>query len=387
MSSIKIVPIYFPQFHEIRENNLWWGKGFTDWTNVKSAKPLYEGHHQPRIPLGQNYYDLSDKENVKWQIDLAKKYAIHGFQIYHYWFDGKLVLNIPKEHFLNNKNFDIPFSLSWANERWTTRWEGADEKVILEQTHEPSIEKWEQHFLYLLDFFKDKRYIRIDNKPIFTIYRPHLVKKLDDMIAYWQKRARECGLNGIYMIAVKSFEFANQRILDSFNACMHFQPFETVNSSAMLGKSTYIHKILRRLPESLLNIIRKMKKKTRKTYKVYDYDAVCRHMIASVSDNEKTDVYHSIFLEWDNTARYKEGATIYQGCTPERFEFWLDKLCRKVLESGTGEKIIFINAWNEWAEGTYLEPDEKNGYGYLEAVKRCVEKYNQPSASIKESSY
>lgn len=374
MSKIKIVPIYFPQFHAIKENDEWWGKGFTDWTNVRNAKPLFEGHHQPRIPLNENYYDLTDIENIRWQVELAKKYSVYGFSIYHYWFDGKLVLNIPKELLLNNRELDIPFSLNWANERWTTRWEGENEKVILEQTHEPSIEKWEQHFSYLLDFFKDDRYIKIQNKPVFTIYRPHHIKKLDEMIACWNERAKECGFDGIYTIAVKSHELANESLLNSFDAVMRFQPFETVNSPAMLGKISSVHKLLRRLPEGVLNLIRKFNKKLKKSYTVYDYDAVCKHMVESDWRLGTKKVYDSIYLEWDNTARYKERATLFNGCTPERFEYWLDKLCAKASKQQDG--IIFVNAWNEWAEGTYLEPDMKNTYQYLEALKRCVDKYN-----------
>lgn len=375
MPKIKIVPIYFPQFHEIRENNFWWGKGFTDWREVKNGRPLFEGHHQPRIPLNGRYYDLTMKESIEWQIDLAKEYGIYGFQIYHYWFDGKLVLEQPKELFLSNEDLDIPISLNWANEGWTTRWKGGKTDVIFEQNHEPSIEKWEQHFLYLLDFFRDKRYIKIDGKPIFTIYRPHLVKDIDGMISYWQKRAKECGFDGIYMIAVKSFEIPDNRLLDSFDACMHFQPFEIVNSPAML-KGTFVRRQLKRLPKKILDVVRSIRIKSEKTYKVFDYDTVCSHLVDSVRNHPAKDVFQSIFMEWDNAARYKERATIYRGCTPERFEYWLDKLSQKVLETNTEEKIIFINAWNEWAEGTYLEPDENSGYGYLEAVRRCVHKYD-----------
>ncbi|MDD5016804.1 MAG: glycoside hydrolase family 99-like domain-containing protein [Eubacteriales bacterium] len=375
MNKIKIVPIYFPQFHAIQENSEWWGEGFTDWANVKSGQPVFEGHHQPRVPLNNNYYDLSKPEAIRWQIDLAKTYGIYGFNIYHYWFDGRQMLKVPKEHILHHKEWDIKFALNWANERWTTRWEGTKDKVLIEQTHEPSIEKWEEHFLYLLDFFRDDRYIRIDGKPIFTIYRPHLVKKRDDMIAYWQKRARESGIDGLYMIAVKSSEWASMDILDSFDACMHFQPFETVNSPAMLGKSAGLYRLLRRLPEGMLNVIRSLAKNARKTYRIYDFETVCRNMIDSDIEKEKRPVFPSMFLEWDNAARYKERATIYQGCTPERFEYWLDRLCQKTMASANTEKIIFINAWNEWAEGTYLEPDTRSGYRYLEAVKRCSEKY------------
>jgi lipopolysaccharide biosynthesis protein len=376
MSNIKIIPIYFPQFHAIEENNKWWGNGFTDWDNVKNAKPLYKGHNQPRIPLNKNYYDLTNIDTIKWQVELAKKYLIYGFTIYHYWFDGKLVLNLPTEKFLNNQELNIPFALTWANEKWTTRWEGTEEKVIIEQTHEPSIEKWEEHFLYLLDFFKDPRYIKINNKPIFAIYRPYLIKQLDKMITYWQKRAKECGLNGIYMIAIKNFEIPNLQILNNFDACMRFQPFETVNSFKMLGKSTYIHKQLRKMPENILDSLRKLNKKIQKTYKTYDYDNVCYNMLNNASEIKNITIFDSLFLEWDNTARYKEKSTIYTGCTPEKFEYWLNKLCQKTLTSNSKENIIFINAWNEWAEGTYLEPDEKNRYAYLEAIKRCIDKYN-----------
>ncbi|MGI5850191.1 MAG: glycoside hydrolase family 99-like domain-containing protein [Christensenellales bacterium] len=375
MSKIKIVPIYFPQFHAIPENNVWWGEGFTDWANVKSGQPLYEGHHQPRVPLNNNYYDLSKKGTIAWQVELAKKYSVFGFTIYHYWFDGKQLLETPEKLFLQNKDLTIPFCLNWANESWSRRWEGKDTEILQEQLHEPSINKWEEHFRYLLDFFKDQRYIRIDNKPVFIIYRPHLIKKLDNMIAYWQKRANQSGFDGIYMIAVKAFEFPNNHLLKNFDACMYFQPFETMNSTAMLGKNTYIHRLIRMMPESLVDKIRVVNKRMKKSGRVYNYDEVCRHIIHNAAD-PKIPVYPSLFLEWDNTARYGKKSTVFRGCTPERFEYWLDMLCQKVLRSANKEKIIFINAWNEWAEGTYLEPDTKNGYGYLDAVYRCVQKYN-----------
>jgi len=368
--------MYLPQFHITKENDEWWGKGFTDWVNVKNAEPLYLGHRQPRVPLDDNYYDLSKPEAIHWQADLANAYSVYGFNIYHYWFDGKLILNIPKEILLRNADINLRFSLIWANERWTTRWDGAQEKVLMEQTHEPSIEKWEEHFMYLLPFFQDARYIKVENKPIFTVYRPHLVKKLEEMIRYWQRRAKECGLEGVYMIAAKSYEYPDPSILDSFDACMYFQPAEAINSPAYLGKGATARKLLRRLPEGVLNWMRKLNKSARTAYKTYDYDAICKCIVESEDEYLNKPVLPSLFLEWDNTARYKQRAAIYQGCTPERFEYWLDRLCRKVSATPGKERIIFINAWNEWAEGTYLEPDTVTGYRYLEAIERCVSRYS-----------
>ena len=376
MSKLKIIPIYFPQFHTIPENDVWWGQGFSDWDNVKKGRPLFDGHHQPRVPLNENYYDLSQKETIAWQVDLARRYGAYGFTVYHYWFDGKQLLETPEKIILQNRDLEIPFCLNWANETWSRRWEGKDTEVLQEQLHDPDPDKWEQHFRYLLDFFNDPRYIRIDGRPVFVIYRPHLIKKLDQMIAYWQKRARQSGLEGLYLIAVKAFEFPNDAILDGFNACMYFQPFETINSPAMMGKNTYLHRLIRMMPEKLVDKVRVLHKKMHKGGRVYQYDEVCGHI---VNDRKRCRIpaYPSLFLEWDNTARYKEKSTVFTGCTPERFEYWLEKLCQNVMQSENNEKIVFINAWNEWAEGTYLEPDTKNGYGYLEALKRCAEKYSE----------
>lgn len=185
---MKIIAYYLPQFHDIPENDEMWGKGFTEWVNVKQAKPLFEGHNQPRIPKGGNYYNLLSNDIKKWQISLAKTYGIYGFCMYHYWFGGKLLLEKPVEQYLEDKSLDFPFCICWANENWTNAWKSDNNKVLIEQ-HYGGKEEWKAHFEYLSPFFQDKRYIKVDGKPLFLLYRPELISTLNEMLDYWQELA------------------------------------------------------------------------------------------------------------------------------------------------------------------------------------------------------
>lgn len=193
---MKVIAFYLPQFHSIPENDMMWGKGFTEWVNVKKSKPLFKGHYQPRKPLNDNYYNLLDDDIKKWQVNLAKEHGIYGFCFYHYWFNGKKLLEKPVEQFLNNSNLDISFCLSWANEAWSKAWVSKSDEVLYEQEY-GNEKNWEEHFTYLLPFFKDKRYIKENNKPLFIIYRPELIDCLNEMLDYLDKRAKECGFSGI----------------------------------------------------------------------------------------------------------------------------------------------------------------------------------------------
>jgi len=193
---MKIIAFYLPQFHNIPENDEWWGDGFTEWTNVKGAKPIYRGQQQPKVPLNKNYYNLLD-DNVKiWQARLAKKYGIYGFCYYHYWFNGKMLLQKPMEQMLKNSCVDIPFCICWANEPWTKAWVAEDRKVLIPQKYGERKE-WKEHFEYLVPFFKDQRYIRIDDKPVIIIYRPKVISCVREMMQYWKELAVESGLNGL----------------------------------------------------------------------------------------------------------------------------------------------------------------------------------------------
>lgn len=377
MKEMKPIAIYFPQFHAIPENDKWWGEGFTDWTKVKEGYPLFEGHHQPRVPA-DGYYDLTQKEVIAKQIAMAKQYGVYGFTIYHYWFDGKQLLETPKELILNNKDLDIPFCLTWANETWARRWEGKDSEILMEQTYEPTHEKWKEHFDYIKPYLTDARAIKIDGKPLFQIYRPHLITQVEQMLAYWRELAREAGIGELYFMAVKSFDFPNNGILDAFDGVLLFNPHEAVNSREYKGLQVVLENILRHCPESWVERMRVIRNKARTKYVLHPYSKVCDVVLKRNFRYKDKDTFKMAFLEWDNTARYKEKATVYHGCTPSAFEAFFTRLMKEESAKHSEEKqYVFINAWNEWAEGTYLEPDTDNGYAYLEALQRAVSAVNK----------
>lgn len=376
MNNVKPIAIYFPQFHAIPENDAWWGNGFTDWCKVKEGYPLFEGHHQPRVPAN-GYYDLRNKAVIAQQIAMAKQYGIYGFAIYHYWFDGKQLLETPKELILNNKDLDIPFCLIWANESWARRWDGKDNEILQEQTYESTREKWNEHFDYVKKFLTDPRAIKIDGKPVFQIYRPHLVTNVTQMLRHWRGRAREEGIGELYFMAIKSFDFPNNEILDEFDGVLLFQPHEAVNSQQYKGKRIWIENLLRHCPEKWIERMRAARSGLRKKHTLHSYSKVFDVVLGRHWAYKDKDTFNMAFLEWDNTARYKEKATIYHGCTPEIFEKYFSSLMAQEIEKHSSDKqFVFINAWNEWAEGTYLEPDMRNGYAYLEAVQRSVHSIN-----------
>jgi hypothetical protein len=375
-SATKLIAIYFPQLHPIPENDEWWGKGFTDWDNVKSASPQYDGHYQPRVPLNNNYYDQSTVETIRWQIDLAKQYGIYGFCHYHYWFDGKQLLETPTNLIMENKDIDFPFCLSWANETWSKRWDGRHHHILIEQTHPPTREAWKKHYDYLIKAWKDPRAIKVDGKPVFVIYRPQRIQKIDEMLAYWRELARLDGLPGLYFIFQKQYELPTRLCLESFDGLFQFQPFEASNAPTFNKKSirhSPLFKIVRALPERYQGMLRGLRAKFVRELLLHDYDETWKHII-EVRPDKHLDTYPGAFVDWDNTARYKKRATIYRGATPEKFAYWFSLLVESMPERKLSENFIFLNAWNEWSEGTYLEPDEKYGYQYLEVVKKVLSK-------------
>ncbi|RLL50885.1 hypothetical protein D8Y20_10875 [Mariprofundus sp. EBB-1] len=366
----KLIAMYFPQLHAIPENDEWWGEGFTDWVNVKAAQPLFEGHNQPRIPLDKNHYDQSDMDTLIWQADLAKSHGIHGFCHYHYWFDGKQLLETPTDLMLGNKDINMPFCLSWANETWSKRWDGRDHHILMKQTHPPCKERWKLHFDYLIRAWSDERAICVDGKPVFVIYRPQNIPEIENMLDYWKELAVAHGLKGLYFIFQKQYEMPKRECLKGFDAAFQFQPFEAIYSPEFdpgsIRHSTWF-KMIRRLPEGAQDLLRALRSKFVNELTFYDYDRVWAEVVKVRREPDLT-TYPGAFVDWDNTARYKNKATIFKGASPEKFTFWLDKLLQTMPERDIPEPFVFINAWNEWAESTYLEPDEKNQFSYLKAI-------------------
>lgn len=371
---IKIIAIYFPQFHAIPENDQWWGNGFTDWHYVKAGQPQFHGHNQPRVPFDGNYYDESNIDTLRWQIDLAKKYGLYGFCHYHYWFDGKQLLETPTNMMLENKELDFPFCLSWANETWSRRWDGRDNEILMRQTHPPKEDHWLKHFNYLIHFWQDERAIKVDGKPVFVIYRPQRIPRVSKMLDFWRQQAKEHGLKGLYFIAQKQYEHPAQNALAAFDAEFQFQPFEAIHSPTFAGglrhHSSWF-KFVRTLPEWVQDHLRALRARWSKELTFFDYEQVWQQIV-SIRENSQLTTYPGAFADWDNAARYKERATIYRGASPERFEFWLSQLLQGMEARNLPEKFIFFNAWNEWAEGAYLEPDEQHQYAYLEAIRRVL---------------
>ncbi len=370
----KLIAIYFPQFHDIPENDEWWGKNFTDWELVKKSRPLFDGHYQPRIPR-DGYYNPCEKDVLKKQAVLAEQYNVFGFMFYHYWFDGKLILEKPAETFLRSKDIDMPFCFSWANASWTRQWTGNNE-ILLKQNHIPDENLWEKHFSYLLPFFKDSRYMKKDNKPIFAIYAPNLLKETERMFALWNKMAKENGMEGIYFIAMKNYDFANPSFLNSFDALMNFQPRQA-NVSA---KNPHKQKLMslsyfRLLPERMQNFLAGIRLKFKSISKI-DTPQIWQHILKFAYQSEypqyKLDLYESAFFDWDNTARYGKRATIYTEQSLEEKRAFLESLYQKATENNS--EYIFFNAWNEWSESAYLEPDEKKDFAHLEIIKEIFDK-------------
>lgn len=355
---VKLLAFYLPQYHRFPENDKWWGQGFTEWVNVKKAQPLFKNHRQPRIPSSGEYYDLSDPNEIQKQMDLAMKYGLDGFCYYHYWFDGKLLLEKPLESMLKLEN-KIDFCFCWANEPWTRAWDGRTSDVLMPQKYGDK-ESWEKHFQYLLPFFKDSHYIKKNEKPLLVIYRTNNIPRCDDMIVYWNKRCQENGFEGISIVEELN-SFQTEPVCKNSEALLEFEPMYTLKHGR-----TKLNRGFDKIKAMIHN------KLNHNELLIYDYDRIWKYITQRTS-NTKFDksLYLGAFVDWDNTPRKGEKGLVIQGASPEKFKKHMKAQLEKA--KALDSEYIFINAWNEWGEGTYLEEDKDNGDNYLEAVKALSE--------------
>jgi hypothetical protein len=356
MHNIKPVAIYLPQFHPIPENNSAWGEGFTEWTNVKKAKPLFINHYQPHEPHETiGYYDLNDPEVLLHQADMAKEHGIYGFAFYHYWFNGKRLLEKPLDNMLKTGKPDFPFCYIWANENWTKRWDGLDSEIIIKQdySHEDDL----NHIRFLCqNVFCDKRYIKINDKPVFAVYRTELFPDIITTSKIWRDEAKRYGFKDLYLIRVENFVADINPIEIGFDAAMEYAP-----DWRKLGISK---KVISNSTDCI----------------VIDYTSTVLRMLSK--NDSKYVRYRCVFPGLDNTPRKKKGVVTFTDNSPEVFRQFVYRTAEYTKERFDKEnQFLFINAWNEWGEGCHIEPDNKNGKSFLEGIKAALIDHNKTNTS------
>ena len=369
---MRFIAYYLPQFHTIPENDEMWGKGFTDWDNVRNAKPLFKDHFQPVEPLEDNYYDLSDTSKVmRWQIELAKKYGIYGFCFYHYWYNGHLIMEKPIEQFLHDQSLNIPFCICWANHDWILTW-GEKAGDLLYRQNYSDVNDWDIHFNYLLPFFKDKRYIKNNGKPLVVLYEAARIPELNDLLDRWNDLAIQNDLPGLEF----AYEGVNADIQSDFDDSrfcydIEYQPLYARVLSYQKKKSAFkswVHSINERLFH--LDMHKVSKTFSRDKLTIFDYDDLWEHVLSMGPVSSKS--IPGVFTNVDTTPRKKYKGMISLGMDPTKLEKYLVRQIVRAKKDYNTD-MIFVFAWNEWAEGAYMEPDKKWGFGVLEAFKHALE--------------
>jgi len=344
---VKAIAFYLPQFHPIPENDVWWGKGFTEWTNVTKAQPQFAGHHQPQLPGELGFYDLRLDEIRDQQAQLAREHGLHGFCYYYYWFNGRRILERPLQMMLEAGTPDFPFCICWANENWTRTWDGLEADVLLQQEHTPASDL--VFIKDVLPILKDPRYIRVNGAPLLLVYRISLLPNPARTSALWRQACREAGLETIHLCAVETPGTPDPQTI-GFDSAAQFPPhnIKTPRSESTVADLN---------PDF--------------TGQIHDYEwTVAEEITAPPAPYRR---FRGVMPSWDNTARRNAASHIFLNSSPEAYEVWLksavDATKRDLPPS---ERFLFINAWNEWAEGAHLEPDQKFGRRYLEATRRAL---------------
>jgi hypothetical protein len=380
----RVIAYYLPQFHPIPENNKWWGNGFTEWTNVGKAKPLFKGHYQPRIPADLGYYDLRMSETREMQAKLARDHGVEGFCYWHYWFgNGKQLLERPFNEVLASGKPDFPFCLGWANHSWTNsswnkhhRWK--EDMILMEQTY-PGEEEHVAHFYEVLKAFNDPRYIKVDGEPIFVIFKPLDIPSVSSFVRLWKNLAKQNGLKGIHFIGITSNSsnyYFNQdgqkkfKVAGQDESTLHYQNtlnlgFDAVNSRGLLRAQIISQGKYMKLLNSIL----------KKTFGLnfidkHDYKSLIKHFY--VNEDSWENVYPTIMPQYDRSPRSGKKANIVHNSSPYLFKKNIENALNVINGKDPEHKILFLQSWNEWAEGNYVEPDLKFGHGYLEALREVI---------------
>jgi glycosyltransferase involved in cell wall biosynthesis len=347
---VKLIAFYLPQFHPIPENDLWWGRGFTEWTNVVRAKPQFQGHYQPHLPIDLGFYDLRIAEIQKQQIEMARHFGVFGFCYYYYWFNGRQLLDRPLLQVLQDSDLEFPYCICWANENWTRRWDGQDQEILIAQNHSS---EGDLAFIQSLErFFRDRRYIKIDGKPVLIVYRADLLPHVKATIKSWRQYCLKCGIGEIYLVAARTFGFENPAPL-GFDAAVEFPPHgvsaQEITSQVQLFNPKFRGRI-------------------------FSYEDIVRQ--AQAFTRPKYPVFRTVMPLWDNSARRGNGGHIFAGSSPALYREWLESVCDYTMQQfPEGHRMVFVNAWNEWAEGAHLEPDRRYGYAYLNATASALRKF------------
>ncbi len=356
----RVIAHYLPQFHPIPENDAWWGKGFTEWTNVAKAKPLFRGHYQPRVPADLGFYDLRVPEARQAQADMAREYGVEAFCYWHYWFAGERLLERPFNEVLRSGEPDFPFCLGWANATWSGIWYGAPKTVLKEQTY-PGLKDHEAHFYTLLEAFNDPRYLTVDGKPFFLLFRPMELPDSKRVTDFWRELAVKNGLKGLHLVGLSDN--------------MEWNPKEYGFDAVSLAR---LDRMFRSRKMSPLALARKrlshyratgrlMKAVSQKPIHVYSYEDVSPKFV--IQEPLGYEYYPTLIPNWDNTARSGKNGSVLHGSTPEAFRQHVRAAVNRVSDLPPEHRILIAKSWNEWAEGNHLEPDLRYGMAYLEALR------------------
>jgi lipopolysaccharide biosynthesis protein len=343
---IKLIAFFLPQFHPIPENDQWWGKGFTEWTNVTKAQPLFQGHYQPQLPSDLGFYDLRLREVRHEQIAMAKEYGIDGFCYHYYWFSGKRLLYRPLEDMLGDRQSDMPFCLCWANENWTRRWDAAEHEILMAQKYLPDDDI---NFIKSLEpYFSDQRYIRVNGAPLLIVYRPQKLPDPRKTVNTWREYCARAGIGNIHLCAALTHGNMDYGQFD-FDSGVEFPP-HNLNGVELVNSEIDFYQMFRGI--------------------IVKQDAVARSYLDR--RYEHGNVFRTVFPGWDNTPRVGSRSLVILNGTPTNYQYWLSESIRMTTEEfPEEERFVFINAWNEWAEGCHLEPDQRYGKRFLEATLRA----------------